>query len=64
MRFGFLSECETPPGTTHHRRYWEVMNEVVLAEEFAEPLVTWTHKAPSLFGVKPAESQQGSEGRG
>ena len=33
MRFGFLSECETPEGTTHHRRYWEVMDEVVLAEE-------------------------------
>ena len=33
MRFGFLSECETPEGTTHHRRYWEVMDEVILAEE-------------------------------
>ena len=33
MRFGFLSECETPEGTTHHRRYWEVMDEVVWAEE-------------------------------
>jgi hypothetical protein len=33
MRFGFLSECETPEGTTHHRRYWEVMDEVVLAKE-------------------------------
>lgn len=33
MRFGFLSECETPEGTTYHRRYWEVINEVVLAEE-------------------------------
>ena len=33
MRFGFLSECETPEGTTHHRRYWEVMDEVILAKE-------------------------------
>ena len=33
MRFGFLSECETPKGTTHHRRYWEVVDEVILAEE-------------------------------
>ncbi len=33
MRFGFLSEAETPVGMTHHRRYWQVMDEVVLAEE-------------------------------
>lgn len=33
MRFGFLSEAETPEGTTHHRRYMEVTDEVILAEE-------------------------------
>ena len=33
MRFGFLSEAETQPGTTHHRRYMELVDEVILAEE-------------------------------
>jgi alkanesulfonate monooxygenase SsuD/methylene tetrahydromethanopterin reductase-like flavin-dependent oxidoreductase (luciferase family) len=33
MRFGFLSEAETAPGTTHHRRYMELVDEVILAEE-------------------------------
>lgn len=33
MRFGLLQECQTPPGTTHHRRYHEVMDEAVWAEE-------------------------------
>jgi len=32
MRFGFLSEAETPVGTTHYHRYWEVMDEAILAE--------------------------------
>lgn len=33
MRFGFLSEAETPLGTTHHHRYWEVIHEVELADK-------------------------------
>src|SRR5688500_17025671 len=33
MRFVFLSECETQLGSTHHRRYWDLVEEVVLAEE-------------------------------
>lgn len=33
MRFGFLSEGETEVGTTHYHRYWELMDEVVLAEK-------------------------------
>lgn len=33
MRFGFLSEAETQPGTTHHRRYMELLDEVIEAEE-------------------------------
>lgn len=33
MRFGFLCEAETAPGTTHYRRYMEVVDEVILAEE-------------------------------
>ena len=33
MKFGFLSEAETQPGTTHHRRYMEVVEEVIVAEE-------------------------------
>jgi alkanesulfonate monooxygenase SsuD/methylene tetrahydromethanopterin reductase-like flavin-dependent oxidoreductase (luciferase family) len=34
MKFGFLSEAETAPGTTHYRRYMEVVDEVILAEEY------------------------------
>lgn len=33
MRFGFLSEAETMVGSTHYHRYWEVMDEVILAED-------------------------------
>jgi len=33
MKFGFLSEAQTPIGVTHHRRYWEVIDEAILAEE-------------------------------
>jgi alkanesulfonate monooxygenase SsuD/methylene tetrahydromethanopterin reductase-like flavin-dependent oxidoreductase (luciferase family) len=33
MRFGFLSEADTEPGTTHQQRYHELVDEVVLAEE-------------------------------
>ena len=33
MKFGFLSEAETAPGTTHYRRYMEVVDEAILAEE-------------------------------
>ena len=33
MRFGLLQEGETPDGVTHHRRYKEMIEEVVLAEE-------------------------------
>lgn len=33
MRFMVVTEAETPPGTTHHRRYKEVMEEAKLAEE-------------------------------
>lgn len=33
MRFGIISECATEVGTTHHRRYWETIEEVQLAEE-------------------------------
>lgn len=33
MRFGYLSEADTEIGSTHHRRYWELIEEVQLAEE-------------------------------
>lgn len=32
MRFGFLTECDTPSGTTHYHRYFELVDEVLLAE--------------------------------
>ncbi|HWM11102.1 MAG TPA: LLM class flavin-dependent oxidoreductase [Solirubrobacteraceae bacterium] len=33
MRFGFLTEGDTHPGTTHYHRYFEVVEEVLLAEK-------------------------------
>ncbi|HYF24741.1 MAG TPA: LLM class flavin-dependent oxidoreductase [Baekduia sp.] len=33
MRFMVATECETPPGTTHHRRYKEAIEEAKFAEE-------------------------------
>lgn len=32
MRFGFLSEGDTAPGTSYAHRYWELVEEVLLAE--------------------------------
>lgn len=33
MRFIMLTECETQRGETHHRRYWDMVEEAVFAEE-------------------------------
>lgn len=33
MKFGFLSEGDTPAGTTYDRRYWDLIDEVLFAEE-------------------------------
>ncbi|MGW5148478.1 LLM class flavin-dependent oxidoreductase [Rhodococcus koreensis] len=33
MRFIMMSECATEPGTTHHRRYRDMVDEAVFAEE-------------------------------
>ncbi|HWM11109.1 MAG TPA: LLM class flavin-dependent oxidoreductase [Solirubrobacteraceae bacterium] len=33
MRFGFSSEADTRPGTTHAHRYFELVEEVLLAEK-------------------------------
>ena len=33
MRFGFLTECDTRPGSTHYHRYFELVDEVLLAEK-------------------------------
>lgn len=33
MRFGLIHEATTPHGTTYHRRYKEMIEEIVLAEE-------------------------------
>jgi alkanesulfonate monooxygenase SsuD/methylene tetrahydromethanopterin reductase-like flavin-dependent oxidoreductase (luciferase family) len=32
MRFAFLTECDTRPGVTHSHRYFDVVDEVLLAE--------------------------------
>ena len=33
MRFGFITEGDTTPGTTHYTRYHELVEQVVLAEK-------------------------------
>ena len=33
MKFVFVSECETLPGETHHRRYWDLLEQAAFAEE-------------------------------
>lgn len=33
MKIGLLSEAQTEPGSTYHRRYWELIKEVQFAEE-------------------------------
>ena len=33
MRFGFLTEGDTKPGTTHYTRYHELVEQVLLAEK-------------------------------
>jgi alkanesulfonate monooxygenase SsuD/methylene tetrahydromethanopterin reductase-like flavin-dependent oxidoreductase (luciferase family) len=33
MRFGFITEGDTPPGATHYHRYHELVDEVLLAEK-------------------------------
>jgi alkanesulfonate monooxygenase SsuD/methylene tetrahydromethanopterin reductase-like flavin-dependent oxidoreductase (luciferase family) len=33
MRFGFITEGDTPPGSTHYHRYHELVEEVLLAEK-------------------------------
>ena len=33
MRFCFLTECDSHPGTTHSARYWELVDEVLMAEK-------------------------------
>ena len=34
MRFGFLSEGDTPIGSTHYQRYHELVDQVIAAERF------------------------------
>lgn len=33
MRFVAMTECRTPHGTTHHRRWWDAIEEAAFAEE-------------------------------
>jgi alkanesulfonate monooxygenase SsuD/methylene tetrahydromethanopterin reductase-like flavin-dependent oxidoreductase (luciferase family) len=33
MKFGFISEGDTAAGSTHYHRYWELVDEVILAEK-------------------------------
>ena len=33
MKFGFITEGDTPAGTTHYTRYHELIDQVLMAEK-------------------------------
>ncbi|MQA77195.1 MAG: LLM class flavin-dependent oxidoreductase [Streptosporangiales bacterium] len=51
MRFGFISEAETPPGFTHRQRYMEVVDEMLLAEKVGFDLVGTSEQHFAIGGV-------------
>lgn len=51
MRFGFISEGETHVGTTHRRRYMELVDEMLLAEKVGFDLVGASEQHFAIGGV-------------
>ena len=51
MRFGFVSEGETPVGVTHRRRYMELVDEMLLAEKVGFDLVGTSEQHFAIGGV-------------
>jgi alkanesulfonate monooxygenase SsuD/methylene tetrahydromethanopterin reductase-like flavin-dependent oxidoreductase (luciferase family) len=51
MRFGFISEGETPVGVTHRRRYMELIDEMLLAEKVGFDLVGTSEQHFAIGGV-------------
>src|SRR5690606_2042651 len=51
MRFGFISEGETPVGTTHRQRYMEVVEEMLMAEKVGFDLVGTSEQHFAIGGI-------------
>jgi alkanesulfonate monooxygenase SsuD/methylene tetrahydromethanopterin reductase-like flavin-dependent oxidoreductase (luciferase family) len=51
MRFGFISEGETPVGVTHQRRYLELIDEMLLAEKVGFDLVGTSEQHFAIGGI-------------
>jgi alkanesulfonate monooxygenase SsuD/methylene tetrahydromethanopterin reductase-like flavin-dependent oxidoreductase (luciferase family) len=54
MRFGFISEAETDPGTTHAQRYTELMDEILLAEKVGFDVFGTSEQHFAIGGVASA----------
>lgn len=51
MRFGFISEGETHPGTTHRHRYLELIDEFLLAEKVGFDLIGTSEQHFAIGGI-------------
>lgn len=51
MRFGFISEAETEPGTTHRQRYIELIDEMLMAEKAGFDLVGTSEQHFAIGGI-------------
>lgn len=51
MRFGFISEGETPIGTTHKQRYFELIDEMIYAEKMGFDLVGTSEQHFAIGGI-------------
>lgn len=51
MRFGFISEAETPPGMTHRHRYLELIDEFLLAEKVGFDLIGTSEQHFAIGGI-------------
>lgn len=51
MRFGFISEAETQPGTTHRSRYMELIDEFLLAEKVGFDLIGTSEQHFAIGGI-------------
>ena len=52
MRFGLYYEMQTPPGTDHHRAYWDAISEVEAADRLGFDVLTMVeHHGHEQFSI-------------
>ncbi|UNK47874.1 LLM class flavin-dependent oxidoreductase [Arthrobacter sulfonylureivorans] len=54
MRFAFLSEAETSPGTTHRQRYVELVDQILLAEKVGFEVFGTSEQHFAIGGIASA----------